>query len=479
MSFTQQVITGASAESDYIYYNAVVVNNQVKTTQDSEDPQIFFQDTRQNPLIKDTSKYVVSVDNFTINGGQKNLPILIPQIVPNQADFNYTIYTVSFGWQNAAGTKVLATVPITWVPEVQVPWVPVPPSAFPRQFETPYYYCYTYQHFLNLVNNALTAAWRDVMYKVKQPVIDGGLGLTAGTTCPFFEFDPNTGLFSLCQDANTSWLPYGTAAQPRNDVADATTGSSDPLAPYIPFGVSAATGYGSGEFSFVGFNSNLEGLLTNFDTVYYGGGDAIFGDTSSSYGYVGISSTVQSPDVAAGDMTAGNVSPVFYPENIVNVIPDQRGGSIFTLSPPYPPTNSVTLYYIRETQDYISTGTLWSPVASIVLATASIPVRFEGNAAPLLIGESNEGGTTASTGAAQKVLLETPINALTADMWRGFIEYKPLTPLFSALDPSHDGLSNLDVRVLWRNRFTNELIPLRMYNSGTMNLRLRFLRKSA
>lgn len=478
MSFTPQVMAGTSADGDYVYYNASVVNNSVRTDQTTDDPELFFQDTRQNPLIKDTSKYVMSVDNFTLNGAQKNLPIFIPQIEVG-TDVNKTIYTLTFGAYIAtgsppaptSGTVITATIPITWVPENVIrTTADIPTTATPRQAESSYYYNYSYQHWCDLMNDALTAAWRDVVYKATQlsPAI------TLGTKCPFFEFNPETGLFSLCQDANTSWLPYGTAARASNQVYDGPGGVSDALAPYIPFGVSTDTGYTAGEFSFVGFNTNLEGLITNFDTTYFGFQNPRGLLDAAGFAYVDTTSGILAPSA----VTWPAAGPVYYPENVINVIPDQLPGTLFDLQPPYTPTNTPTIPYIRERQDFISTGSLWSPVASIVLVTAQVPVRFEGNSAAVDLGNSNTGGATASTGASQKVLLEVPINALTADMWRGFIDYKPLVPLFSALDPVHDGLTNIDVRVCWRSRLTGSLIPMRMYNSSSFTLRLRFVKKS-
>jgi hypothetical protein len=75
------------------------------------------------------------------------------------------------------------------------------------------------------------------------------------------------------------------------------------------------------------------------------------------------------------------------------------------------------------------------------------------------------------------VLIEIPINAVTADIWRGFVLYQPLVQTYSSLDPVHDGLTQLDVSVFWRNRLTNSLIPLRLYNEGTLAFRLLFRRK--
>jgi len=481
--FTKNVVVGGSADADYVYYNATVINNNVRTDLSSDDPPIYFQDTRVTPIIKDTSKYVVSVDNFTINGGQKDLPIFIPQIVVGD-DINLTIYNVSFGFQSkgtstATGTNTttatktfLATIPITWIPENQAAYTVVPTSASPRQQETDYYYCYTYDHWVNLMNNALTAAWRDVKYKA-EAVLGAG---TFHVLCPYFTFDQTTGLFSLHQDAQSSWLPFGTAAKADGAVDDAAKGVSDPLAPYIPFGASTATGYNAGDFSFVGWNTNMDLLIANMDTIFFGNTVTPWASGVTGYSYSPATSTVVAPSA----VTWSGPSQVYYPENIVNVIPvqDQRGSNVFTLTAPYAsPTTAATPVYISQTQDFISTGSMWSPIASFVLTTTQIPVRFEANANPVIIGQTNAGGVTAVSGASQKVLLETPIDAVTADIWRGFIQYKPLTPIFSALDPCQDGLTNLDVGFYWRNRLTNSLIPIQNVNAGSLSFRLRFVKK--
>jgi hypothetical protein len=468
MSFTQTVTTGV--EGEYVYYNATVINNTVSTAQSSDDPRVYFQDTRITPLIKDTSKYVVSVDNFTINGGQKNLPIFIPQIAVG-TDINKTIYTITWSWTNGGSTRIQATVPITWIPENQAQFTVIPTTATPGQLETNYYYLYNYDHWVNLMNNALTTAWRDVKYFVTV-----ASGATFGTTCPYFTYSPNTGLFSLHQDAQSAWLPLGTAARGNSAVTSASQGVSDALAPYIPFGPSTAAGYATNEFSFTGWNTNLDLLLSNMDTVYFGGTSTPWELGNLGYNYVSPTSTIVVPSAVSW----GGTTQLFYPENIVNVIPrqDQDSSNVWTLTAPYSsPTTAATPVYISNTQDFISTGSGWSPIASLVLVTSQIPIRLESNASPIVLGASNSGGQTQSSGASQKVLLETPIDAVTADIWRGFIQYKPLTPIYSALDPCHDGLTNLDVAFYWRNRLTNTLIPLENVNSGSVSFRLRFVKK--
>jgi len=590
MSFTQQVITGSAADGEYVYYNATVVNNTVATTQRTDDPVCNFEDTRVNPILKDVSKYVVSVDSFSLDGVTKSFPLLIPQIkpatltatisaaavsadgntitytvstalkggmkinsitnlspagfnqgeqtileststtittpnsnrltalatstgtgtltYPDPTDINTTIYTVTFGVTIGTGTGTTtgtgtgtsfalttfqATIPVQWVTENQSPFYTAPSTANPRQAETNYYYLYSYQHWVGILNNALIAAWRDVMYQCQ--VIKG----FGGTQCPFFEYNQNTGLFSLCQDSLTCWIPYGQTKQAPNSVINSNAGVSDWSYPFAAAftstttltgrGQGTGTGTGSGtgtggaaaqlispygerEFSYVGMNANMEGLMTNFDTIFYSAGAVPA--TTGGYTYAPTSGKVLAP--SAVSWSTRNPGGIFYPENVINVVPDARPECIFVLPQIWADDNPDQIYYIRETQDYISTGTLWSPIASLVLGTAQIPIRKELMANPVQIGGSSLGGTT-SGGASQKVLLEVPIDAVTADLWRGNILYKPLTPIFSAMDSSQDALQVIDINLGWRNRLTNQVIPCRLYNSGSVTYRLRFIRK--
>jgi hypothetical protein len=585
MSFSQQIVTGSAADGDYVYYNATVVNNTIVTTQRTDDPLCNFEDTRVNPILKDASKYVVSVDSFSLDGVTKSFPLLIPQIKPqtlttsvtaaavsadgqsitytvttalksgmkinsitglsvagfNQSettllsatsttitlpnsknvaagatssgtgtlsypdptDINTTIYTVTFGVTIGTGTGTTtgagtlqtfqATVPVQWVTENQSPFYVAPSTANPRQAETNYYYLYSYQHWVGILNNALIAAWRDVMYKCQ---LEKGFG---GTQCPFFEYNQNTGLFSICQDSLTCWIPYGQTKQPPSSVVNADAGVSDWSYPFAAAftatttltgrgqGTGAGSGSGTGasgaasqlvspygerEFSYVGMNANMEGLMTNFDTIFYSANSV--SAATGGYTYAPTSGKVAAP--SAISWTSRNAGNLFLPENVINVVPDARPECIFVLPQIWADSNPDQIYYIRETQDYISTGTLWSPIASLVLGTAQIPIRKEIMANPVQIGGSSLGGTT-SGGAAQKVLLEVPIDAVTADLWRGNITYKPLTPIFSALDSTQDALQVIDINLGWRNRLTNQVIPCRLYNSGSVSYRLRFIRK--
>jgi len=450
MSFSSVTIQGKQATPDRVYYNGTVVNNSLTSIQLVDDPAITFKDQRQTALIVDAHNYEISVMNFSLNGCPKTLPLFIPQIgATSPSDINTTIYSITFGVQHGS-TYDVVTKYVIWRPENQASYTLVPTTALPIQKETDYYYCYTYSHFICQVNAALNAAWVEA----------GGGGNPAfyafGTQCPFFEFDEVTGLFSLNQDSNTCLTPYDTTLPSPYATATYTTASNP-----------AGADYASGEYSFVGMNSCLENLLTNFAATYYSA-DQLWAAQPGKYLPEIVIDTGLPIDLKTE--TADTDTPVGL------TLRSNPKSSIFQLVNPFNGAAIQKAFFARLTQDYISTGGCWSPIASFVLATNKIPVRNEANANPVTFGSSNLAGIP-SSGAFQKVLIETPIQALRADIWKGNILYEPSLELFASLEPSHEGISEVDITLFWRNRLTNSLVPVHIPNQGSMSFRLLFKRK--
>lgn len=432
MSFTSIKVLGSQAAPDKVYYNATIINNSIRTDQQVDDPAIRFADTRQTPIIPDVSKYNLSVEYFTLNGATKTLPIFIPQIQPG-TDINKTIYIISLNIFDGTNYLFKDEV-VVWEPENKTTFTIVPTTALPTQLETDYYYCYSYGHWNNLVNKALVRAWNAI-----------SATSTFGTLCPFFEFDATSGLFSINQDAKTCMVPIGDTLP----------------APFLT--VNTASGsYQTGEYSFVGMNANLEGLLTNFNATYFATGQ----DWRSS-GFDLPESVI--------DMGLANLNTTINPVTGENSLGTLKGQvpSTFFLTDPFS-NNETTSAFVKLTQDFVSTGTLWSPVSSFVLATTKIPIRNEALANPIKLGDANIGTQNSSSGSFQRVLIEIPINAVTSDIWRGWVLYEPLTPTSSSLDDSKEGITEIDLYIYWRNRLTNSLVPLKLYNEGSVSLRLLF-----
>lgn len=436
--FSSVKIEGKQATPDRVYYNGTIINNSTSTTSQVDDPDVRFFDSRQVPLVADASNYEVAVENFSFNGASKNLPIFIPIIASPSTDINTTVYTVSFGVYDGT-TYTVNTQPIVWATENNAPFTSRPPLSS-VQVESDYYYCYDYTHWISLVNAALNLAWTTA-----------GGGVSFGTQCPWFEFDEVTGLFAVNQDSKTCMVPVGTALP-------------------APWSVTytAAGNYNTDEYAFVGMNTNLESLLTNFNSIYYANGQK-WNFSSATLPEIVIDTGLPREllDTTIADSnTAVGVSLRSIPRS-----------SVLQLANPFDGTAIVGGFFVRLVQDFVSTGSLWSPIASFVLATTQIPVRNEQMANPITLGTANIGDNTSSSGSFQKVLIETPINALTADIWKGWILYEPKIPKYSALDPSHDGISSIDVNMYWRNRLTNALIPIKLPNQGTVSFRLLFKKR--
>ena len=444
MSFSSVKIEGRRATPDRVYYNGTVINNSTITTQLEDDPELIFQDQRQIPIIVDSADYEVSLQNFSLNGSTKSLPLFIPQIADPFSDVNETIYKVSVNVFD--GTNYYSSEQsVIWIPENQTSYTVIPQAGVSTvQLETDYYYCYSYSHMISLINKAFLTAWENATTS----------GTVVGTQCPFLEFDETTGLFSLNQDANTCLIPYGQTLPPPYNVTSTSISTN-------------TQNYISGEYSFLGWNVCLDNLITNFPVIYF------------SANRLWSSSGLPLPEVVVN--TGLNINLLTGATNdetnIGLIIKTKPTYSNLTLVDPFTNAAITNTSFIRLTQDYKSTGGCWSPVASFVLGTNEIPVRNESSANPVVFGAANVGGNTSSSGSFQKVLAEVPINAVTGDLWRGWILYEPLIPTYSSLDPSNTGVQDIDVTVYWRNRLTNSLIPVRIPNQATMSFRLLFKRK--
>jgi hypothetical protein len=430
-------------------------------------------------IILSTTSTSFTVANTTGQTAQTAAAYTYSVINP-VGQINNTVYSVTFAVFNgtAGGNQqyVSSTQFIVWEPENLTSYTLVPTTAYPKQSESDYYYTYTYNHFVRLINKALYIAWNEVTTSTAS----GAGGVACGNTaiqCPFVEFDETTGLFSISQDAQTTLCPIGSQLNPPFKVSAISSSAANP----------------TGSYSLVGMNSNLEGLISNWENIYYGAGKNFFGATTAksftngtgAFSATGLvvstgTATCPLPEVVisngmSGFDTVAAATVMTY--NPIGVgLKTKPAVSTYFITNPF--TNvATTNAMVRQTETNISTGSLWSPCASFVIGTNSIPVRMEENANPVVIGSGNVGGESSVGGSFQKVLIETPINAVTADLWRGWVLYQPLTPTFSSMDPVHEGLTQLDFQVYWRNRLTNSLIPLKLYNTGTFNIRLLFRRR--
>jgi hypothetical protein len=185
MSFTDNSLLG----NDILYYDVVITNlNNI----DSKPVDAVFTETRSSPFIACPQAFLLSIARFTID--TTTLPVIIPTIKPFTTDTNETIYKITMTYQAFSYTATLM-----FLPQDLQAVVPAPPktSSNGLQDNTGGYYCiYTYQYFIELVNNILLACWNGII-ATSGLKDSSGNEINTSEVYPYMCFDPTTKLASL------------------------------------------------------------------------------------------------------------------------------------------------------------------------------------------------------------------------------------------------------------------------------------------
>ena len=185
---------------DKIYYDIQISNVLSQTTL---PPAIDFSERRQNAFVACSGDYYFSIVRFQVD--TNTLPVLIPEIQPNQADVDLTGYSVTLTYLNFEVQKYLR-----WSPQnVFLP----PPSAPNQTFNklqdnsTGYYYCYNYTFFCFLVQTALNEAFTDLQALAGAPL--------ATAHAPTFIWNTDTNIAGIyAETAYYDNVPFGAVANP-------------------------------------------------------------------------------------------------------------------------------------------------------------------------------------------------------------------------------------------------------------------------
>jgi len=475
-------VGGTSSNPDYLYYNCDIINNNskdlgvlqnsVSNLQTTADPQIRFNETRDTALIKDVSEYEFSIVRFTMNGANRDLPLFCPNILLGQADVNLTTYSVALSYQQTWNTNLGATVfnvtpaPtfVQYVPEVKNTFLaPTPRSPLVSQdLSTRYYWVFTYQHWINLVNTTILTA-HQTLYTQFQSAWGNVVGLTdafpyptflsfqAVVQTPYITYDENTRLFTLYGDSDGYGLRL-TTFTPVAYVAPTASPQTQPRERLF-------------------FNTNMAGLFANFSTLYWNV------STIPSNTYAGVTY----PAFPANSVPEGYVYELIFSNKFYKNVSDYR-------VPPQsgvPPLGFVPLaqqkVYWLLVQDYKSVDSIWSPISSIVFTTTLIPLRTESASAPNILGSSNLGlSAPTALSAFEPIITDIALDTASggADLYRQFLYYTPVAEYrISDLSPSKQELRNIDIQVFWKNRLDSQLYPVYMYNLSSVSIKIMFRRK--
>ena len=516
MSYSFRSVVDGGADSDLIYYNALLTSTQTSDTNSTALTNVVkFNETRDAPIVKDASQYLFSIVRFAMNGPGKNLPLFIPLVQTNsieypvQNDPNLTIYNLAIAYQrewnytdvNGLDQFKIFTItpvsnPIRYISETQnilaapVPQVPV--TGIKKQdLSSRYYWIYTYKHFAQLVNNALQSAMRDVWTAFKTEWEDDLSIATAfpyptfadwllAHDQPFIKYNEETRLFSIYGDTRAFNVAGQLSAVP-NFYGPNPVGTNIPIPAFTPpvYNPGDPASPGTEAYLRLFFNGNLFGLLSNFNNTYLG---AIGSDS--------IQFPLTPAPIKIGGVGA-NVPPYNYTNEILftnqqytnilnnnpllqglNAVPPPAYNPYFLI-----PTASQNLYW-TATQDYPSTGSLWSPVAALVFTSSMLPLKKEYTAAPIAIGTGNVGGgSVGSPSAFEPIICDFVVDQAVekAEGWRDFSLYEPTAEYrMVSMNASHEEIRNIDIQVFWKYRLTGELIPLTMFNTSDVSIKMMF-----
>lgn len=167
-------------ENDNKYVNISFTKNN---NNDATIP-LEYNVTKTVPVLENASEYYATVVKFDIP--LQSIPITIMPIIPNQANSNLS--PLRIGIQDAAGTNFLQNV--IYVPQNNFD-VPSQLGSL-EQVITPYYFIYSYQHMIEMINTALATAF----------TLSGVAG-----TAPYFIYTPTTSLFSLIVSSTFNTSP--------------------------------------------------------------------------------------------------------------------------------------------------------------------------------------------------------------------------------------------------------------------------------
>lgn len=192
MPFYNNENVGGALNANHIYYNISVqdvrsgtggISGGVPTEVATNGNELVytFNESRAQPYLIKPEDYFLSVVRFTMDS--PNLPVFIPIPVVGQNDVNKLIYTITL--MDAGGVPYQS--PVYWKSDnlfIKTPVGPVTNSMISPSI--PYYYCNSYQHFIDLINEtfqSLISSYNSANKTSYDP--------------PYIYFDANTKLFQL------------------------------------------------------------------------------------------------------------------------------------------------------------------------------------------------------------------------------------------------------------------------------------------
>lgn len=446
MSFTNSSVS--LFEPYHIYYDLNITNND--TSNNNSTPFLEFNETRSNPILDNPSDYFVSVIRFSLE--TPSLPVFIPAPVipatttgapPNDL-FNLNYYITMGAYDGpvpGAGVWREFQVPLLWIPEDLNATKPTIAQVNAGEFDGPYFYGYSYTHFIyNVVNKALADCYNGL------DLAFPALNLSQANQ-PFMTWESGA-------DKASFYAPnsFFNQEEPNSRVAPLNT---------------------PGNYVRLYFNQALFNLFSSFEAYK----NKVSGDPTTAQSGVGKKDYIikfynqNNFNVGTPPFVGGGVAPApaFY-----------TGG--FNVSPYLPlqaipaqqtyPIPAMTRTFIIMKQEYTTTP-LWNPVSNITFTTSLLPVNPNLVSTPLIF---NSGTTPQSQSNIANVLTDLEVPLIVGRDYKPNLLYVPQSE-YRLIDLNGNvPLSSIQIGVFWRDSY-GHLHPFYLLAGNSATIKLMFRRK--
>lgn len=497
---------GTFQNPDYVYYNASIINNSTTVSDQTgeyvlADPTVRFNETREKEILQNAEEYYFSIIRVQMNGAGRDLPLFLPLIQSNVgSDVNLTVYGMSFSYSqtfsrylasrtpNPFNETVTVCPPLRYVlyePETKnKSLAPIPSgqalqNGQPQDISTRYYWVYTFQWWLDLVNKtilnpadldhgngyAFTCCWGDTY----QALLNAEpLASLLFPTLRVFNDYVNAPQFVYNSESNRFTL-YGDS-----------DGFGKRIQTFIPEVATAGAPlvFASPPTARMFMNSNMYGLFAGLPNIYWNSVTPNLNPFMLTP--LSVSTTPGSPAVTP--IPVGLVNEIVFSNKFYTNVADYRLAPEAGRAPlGYVPIGAQKPYWIME-QEMPSTDSLWSPIDSLVFTSNLMGVAIEATNPPTALGTSNNIFSSPTIRSAfEPIIFDVMVDTaeLGAGKWRQSLLWEPKAEYrLSDFAIKGTAIKTIDIQIFWRCRLNGVLYPLQMFNLASISIKAMFKHRS-
>jgi hypothetical protein len=409
---------GGAQNSSHIYYNINISNDYsgydissnnavMPVATNDKELQLVFNQSRAAPYLINPSKYYLSVQRFTIES--PSLPVFICQPIVGQANVNKSIYSITLQRSTDGATS---TLPVLWQPDDKT--VPIPTGTVTDSWRTnPYYYCHSYTHMVDLINNTFVKFATDG-FTQNTLVTD----ISGSIYVPYMFLKDN--LFTVGGDVKhyRTFLTGGYG------------------------GINTAVNYK------IYFNIELYNLFSSLKAIYAGTQGPVVG---ADYQLI---------------MDTGSNGLYAAPGQIYNIYENERYFTSITNN-----TNDVW-----NVQEYI-TLPLWSPIKNILFRTTLLNVVPDIVATPIVFDSNNNNSNGGRQNCdILNIMIDYSVPLVKGTEYKPYIYYEPSGEFLLVDLYGNQPINSMDIAVFWKDSFGN-LIPFTLDIGASATIKLLFRKK--